>query len=145
MGCKLTRVWRSDANSEYRLRTSRSYRIRVNKLKMRTLILPRRHYTYTSSDCISDIVPASFMILPRIGYQYRQIRILVKNLLYPAVVSVSLRHALLLFSRLAISEVGQSCLVGWKVWCYIFIGGSGGWRSDGSVEAYSNRINNTIT
>lgn len=77
-----TRVARRELNSEYRLRTSKSYIMSTN----RGYQDPAIAYTYSSSDGIDNIASTALMVFASICNHYLQVRVFVEDLFDPAVI-----------------------------------------------------------
>lgn len=89
VGCRLTRVARSELNSEYRRRTSHSCKILDNKA-------PLFDVPYPCPNCIGYVASPTLMTFARIGNQDLEILILVENLLNTAIVAAFLLWSSLL-------------------------------------------------
>jgi len=89
VGCNLVRASLSDANSEYRRRTSRSYTSSVRKGNhpKRGYFEKPRSLTYISSDGIHNITTAILWALSSVGDEDGQLGVLIKYLLDATIVA----------------------------------------------------------
>lgn len=86
VGCNRQSASRSEANSEYRLRTSRSWIYTVS----RELQGSNDHPAYPSPDRVDDRLPTALQTLPSISDQDRKLGVLVEDLLDAAIVAAGL-------------------------------------------------------
>ena len=82
VGCRLTSVARKELNSEYRLRTSRSY----PRLEIESLLNFCKEL-YSCPNGVDDVAPAALMALARICDDNLQVRVFIEYLLNPAIIA----------------------------------------------------------
>lgn len=111
VGCRFTSVWRNDANSEYRRRTSRSYLSDISLV--RSLLCTS---TYRCPNCIDDEASPAFMVLAGICYENRHFRVLVEDLLDATVVHTLPRVLLACSSIIDFLGITQILRVGDVIW-----------------------------
>ena len=80
VGCRLTKVCRRELNSEYLLRTSRSYD-RCEPITVLLSCIPRsmvtNRGTYACPDCVYNVAAPILVALPSIHNEYLKFRMLV--------------------------------------------------------------------
>jgi hypothetical protein len=104
VGCNFARASRSVANSEYRLRTSRSYK---DENCFRSILIT----TYPGFNCINNIFSSALVALSRINDQNGKLGLLVKYLLDTTGVASLLRPRSCLRARCPVIPVTASIAI----------------------------------